>query len=74
MKEIILNACFIIYCFGSCAILSCAMLYGFYESCPNLPWYLSGWCIFPLTILICASQQKCLGFFKEKGLFDIKNI
>lgn len=65
MKTFLLRLLFLLYCFFSCFTLCLAMV--------GYPWirggndpYISPYLLYPLALIICASQGQVLTFFLNK--------
>lgn len=66
MKEIAITALFIVYSIVSVFIMGWAILYPLMIGVKDFPTW-SVWIVYPLTILIMASQKKVLDwFFNDK--------
>lgn len=64
MKKILMRMAYIVYSMGSCFILGMAILSPFMWGSDDVPTWLY-WVIYPLTLLIMASQKEMHAFFDK---------
>ena len=65
MKEVALNILFILYGFVSMAILFIAILFPLVAGTKECPYWIA-WIVYPLALLIMASQRLCFEYFHKK--------
>lgn len=66
MKTFLLNIAFLFYSFSSLAILCIAMAFPFYAGMASAPVLWVAFIIYPLALIVAASQQQVFIFFFSK--------
>jgi len=65
MKQFFFNLLFMCYIIFCCGIYFIAMLYGFIEGSKGSEW-INPWVLFPLCLILMASQNQIMLFLIEK--------
>jgi len=67
MKNIFIKILMLSYAFSSLFILMYAIVFPFcYGIKGNPDWIV--WFLYPITIVICASQRECIAYFESKDV------
>lgn len=65
MKEVAMNVLFILYSFASMMVLGVSILFPFMVDVKGFPNWI-GWILYPLAVIVMASQGKIFQLFREK--------
>lgn len=66
-KTIFINLLFIIYCITSIFIIGIAMFFPFAIGMKDAPPTWIAWILYPITLVICATQNMVLKYFDKNA-------